>query len=100
MCLKCYKYSKNISCSKINSHPPLEAVVLVLPIPDMLNFTYGHELVVLLAAISRVCYDFAAVDAELVTEGLQKGDERAVVSGSPVQVLKIFWARPCKIRNI
>ena len=36
-----------------------------------------HELVVLLAAISRVCYDFAAVEAELVTEGLQKGDERA-----------------------
>ena len=46
-----------------------------------------HELVVLLAAISRVCYDFAAVEAELVTEGLQKGDERAVVSGPPVQVI-------------
>lgn len=46
-----------------------------------------HELVVLLAAISRVRYDFAAVEAELVTEGLQKGDERAVVSGSPVQVI-------------
>ena len=24
MCLKCYKYSKNIICSKINSYLPLE----------------------------------------------------------------------------
>lgn len=37
MCLKCYKYSKNISYSKINSRPPLEAVVLVLPILDMIT---------------------------------------------------------------
>ena len=36
MCLKCYEYSNNISCSKINSRPPLE-VVLVLPILDMIT---------------------------------------------------------------
>lgn len=39
-----------------------------------------HELVVLLAAISRVCYDFAAVEAELVTEGS----------------LPSPWLRPCE----
>ena len=39
-----------------------------------------HELVVLLAAISGVCYDFTAVEAELVMEGFQERDKSAIVS--------------------
>ena len=43
-----------------------------------------HGLVVLLAAISRVRYDFTAVEAELVIKGLEERDKCAIVSGSPI----------------
>ena len=46
-----------------------------------------HELIVLLASVSRVCHYLAAVEAELVMEGFQKGYKCSIVSRSPIQVV-------------
>ncbi len=46
-----------------------------------------HELIVLLASVSRVCHYLAAVEAELVIEGFQKGYKCSIVSRSPIQVI-------------
>ena len=46
-----------------------------------------HELIVLLASVSRVCHYLAAVEAELVMEGFQKGYKCPIVSRSPIQVV-------------
>ena len=43
-----------------------------------------HELIVLLASISRVCHYLAAVEAELVIEGFQERNESAIVCRSPI----------------
>ena len=43
-----------------------------------------HELIVLLASISRVCHYLAAVEAELVIEGFQERNENAIVCRSPI----------------
>ena len=46
-----------------------------------------QELIVLLASVSLVCHYLAAVEAELVIEGFQKGYKCSIVSRSPIKVI-------------